>query len=60
MVLELDGLPEQPDCGDDAGPVRPPRRAADGLRELATLGYRHRATPEVTELRERIKETINA
>ncbi|MEU7164148.1 helix-turn-helix transcriptional regulator [Streptomyces morookaense] len=44
---------------EDVGQMRS-RRAADGLRELATLGYRHRAIPEVTELRERIKETINA
>ncbi len=42
----------------DVGQMRS-RRAADGLRELATLGYRYRAIPEVTELRERITETIN-
>ncbi|MEV5242868.1 hypothetical protein AB0K89_27725 [Streptomyces cinnamoneus] len=44
---------------EDVGQMRS-RRAADGLRELATLGYRHRAIPEVAELRERIKETITA
>ncbi|MEU1821267.1 helix-turn-helix transcriptional regulator [Streptomyces abikoensis] len=43
----------------DVGQMRS-RRAADGLRELAALGYRHRAIPEVVQLRERIQEAINA
>ncbi|ARZ66731.1 hypothetical protein SMD11_1067 [Streptomyces albireticuli] len=44
---------------EDVGQMRS-RRAADGLRELAALGYRHRAIPEVVQLRERIQEAINA